>query len=205
VLIGRGRGLCFYKPVEVGAWQLTHAVSRKLGISVDEAWTLRHRLIETAHQTRVIGSDAVRQAVFDAARPIVDHLAREIGSCLRYYSVNFRGARPGRVRVVGGEAADPAVLDVLGGVLPLPVEAGRPIANADMSAMKVADRSGNLATWSVAFGLALHGTKGPFPDRLGGPRVAGRGVDFVTSVGEAPPESERIVIESPALAEVPHA
>lgn len=172
VIIGRGRQLIFYKPIEVGGWQFTHAVSRKLGITFEEASTLRLRLGQTAETVAVVGSDAVRQAVYDAVRPIVDHLAREVTTCLRYYSVNFRGQRPQRVRVVGGEAADPTVLAVLGGVLPVPVEAGKPLANADMSAMKVSDRSGPLAGWTLAFGLALHGAKGTFPDKLGISRAA---------------------------------
>ncbi len=170
MLIGRGNGLSFFKSIEVGGWQLTHAVSRKLGITTEEAWTLRNRLIETASSVDVMGSDPVRQAVFDATRPLVDHLAREVVSCLRYFSVNFRGSRPTRLRVAGNEAGDPSVLRVLADVLPLTVEPSRALLNADLSRMKPHDRSGVLATWSLAFGLSLRDAEGPFPDRTGASR-----------------------------------
>jgi Tfp pilus assembly PilM family ATPase len=170
MLIGRGRGLSFFKCIEVGGWQLTHAVSRKLGITTEEAWTLRNRLIETASTVDVTGSDPVRQAVFDATRPLVDHLAREVVNCLRYFSVNFRGSRPTRLRVAGNEAGDPSVLRVLSDALPLTVEPSRALLNADLSRMKPHDRSGVLATWSLAFGLGLRDAEGPFPDRTGASR-----------------------------------
>ncbi|HQY89640.1 MAG TPA: pilus assembly protein PilM, partial [Tepidisphaeraceae bacterium] len=205
VIIGRGRELIFYKPIEVGGWQFTHAVSRKLGITFEEASTLRLRLGQTAETVVAIGSDAVRQAVYDAMRPIADHLAREVTTCLRYYSVNFRGLRPQRVRVVGGEAADPSVLSVLGGVLPVPVELGRPIANADMSAMKVNDRTGPLANWTLAFGLALHNTKGPFPDKLGTSRATQIATDVTTAMTPIPTStSNQTSTHSPIPAPLPN-
>lgn len=167
VLIGRGRELSFHKSIEIGGAMLTHAVSRKLGISIADADTLRIRLADTFDQVRAIGSDPVRQAVVDSVRPIVEELARELALCLRYYSVNFRGQRPSRVRLVGGESSDPSLVQLLANALPVPIESAKPIANADMSRMRAADRNERLGDWTHAFGLALKFTKGAFADRIG--------------------------------------
>lgn len=174
VLIGRGRELNFCKSIETGSAMLTHAIARKLGISLADAVTLRRRLSETAAQVEVIGNDPVRQAVIDTIRPIVDDLAREIALCLRYYSINFRGQRPSRVRLVGGESSDMTTLGLLNRTMPVPIEPARALANADLSQMKSADRAEALGDWSVAFGAALKFATGPFPDRLGAPRSASR-------------------------------
>ena len=209
VLIGRGRELSFHKSIEIGGAMLTHAVSRKLGVSAGDADVLRARLAETFDQVRTIGSDPVRQAVVDAVRSIVEELARELALCLRYFSVNFRGQRPSRLRVVGGEAADPSLLQLLGNALPVPVEAGRPIANANLSAMRAIDRNERLAEWTHAFGLALKFTKGGFADRMGTARSI-RGATEIQMPGTsastaATPAIEINATDVPEIAGVPRA
>lgn len=197
VLIGRGRELSFHKSIEIGGAMLTHAVSRKLGISIADADTLRGRLGDTFDQTRLIGTDPVRQAVVDSVRPIVEELARELALCLRYYSVNFRGQRPSRVRLVGAESADPSLAQLLGNALPVPIEAARPIANADMSRMRAADRNERLGEWTHAFGLALKFTKGNFADRSGISRAV-KAVEVESSSLDAGEPSAETSIEASA-------
>jgi len=173
VVIGRGRDITFMKPIDVGSCQLHDAVSRKLGITVDEARALRRRLIEAAPgpaTPELLKKDAVRQAVFDATRSTMEELGREIGLCLRYYSVTFRGQRPAKVRLFGGEASDPLLLGVLNAALGIPVEAGRPLFSVDTSRLDAADRSGFMSEWAMAFGLGLKLTSGPFAPRDGKPR-----------------------------------
>lgn len=170
VVIGRGRELNFFKTIDIGGHQLNQAVAHTLGVNVSEARTLRGRLSETADTADVADEDPVRRAVYDTLRPSVEQIGREVGLCLRYFSVNFRGRRPARIRVVGGESRDPSVLRILGAALPVPVEVGRPVANADLSRIRAVDRKANLADWTVAFGLALKQCKGNFPDRLGATR-----------------------------------
>jgi type IV pilus assembly protein PilM len=173
VVIGRGREISFIKPIDIGSMQLHEAVSRKLGISGDEARALRRRLIEAAPgaaSTDLIKKDPVRQAVFDATRSTMEELGREIGLCLRYYSVTFRGQRPGKLRLFGGEAADPLLLGVLNASLGIPVEAGRPLYSVDTSRLTAADRMGFMSEWAMAFGLGLKLTSGQFAPRDGKPR-----------------------------------
>src|SRR4051812_26581134 len=168
VVIGKGREISFYKPIDIGGQHLTDAVVRKLGITVDEAPALRRRLMDDAAAADPTArKDPVRQAVFDATRSIIEELAREISLCLRYYSVTFRGHRPNRLRVTGGEAADPQVQTILNASLPLPVEPFKPMRSVDTSSMKLEDRRGIMSEWSVAFGLALKTTREHFGDRDG--------------------------------------
>src|SRR5262245_33630387 len=126
VVIGKGREISFYKPLDSGSTNLHEAVAKKLEISLDEARSLRRRLIETGPGDPS-KPDAVRQAVNDATRSAIEELAREISLCLRYYSVTFRGQRPTKVRLLGGEAGDPHLLSILAALLPIPVETGAPL------------------------------------------------------------------------------
>jgi type IV pilus assembly protein PilM len=168
VVIGKGREISFLKPIDIGGQHLHEAVVRKLGITSDEARALRLRLIESAIEgDEATKRDPVRQAVSDATRSIIEDLAREISLCLRYYSVTFRGHRPNRIRLIGGEASDTHVQAILTSSLPLPVEAVSPLQGIDVSRMKPSDRRGNLCEWGVAFGLGLKKTTGHFGNRHG--------------------------------------
>src|SRR5439155_10293544 len=165
------REISFYKPIDVGGQKFNEAVSRKLGISMEEAVALRRRLGD-ATQDEAAKRDPVRQAVFDATRSIMEELSREISLCLRYYSVTFRGQRPNRVRLIGGEANDAQLQAILNSTLPIPSEIGRLMQNVNLSRVKPADRRGSLAEWSVAMGLGLKMTTGHFGARDGAAREA---------------------------------
>ncbi|HEV2293497.1 MAG TPA: pilus assembly protein PilM [Tepidisphaeraceae bacterium] len=172
VIIGRGREISFLKPIEIGSRHMHEAVSAKLGITFDEARALRRRLAEAGplDPIEAAKSDPVRQAVFDAGRSAMEDLGREISLCLRYFSVTFRGQRPEKVRLVGGEACDPQLHSVLNTALPIPVEASRPLFSVDTSRMKASERRGTMSEWSLALGLGLRQAMGTFGARDGKPR-----------------------------------
>jgi type IV pilus assembly protein PilM len=172
VVIGRGREISFLKTIEIGSRHMLEAVSAKLGITIDEARALRRRLAEAGpvDPADAAKSDPVRQAVFDASRSIMEDLGREISLCLRYFSVTFRGQRPEKVRLVGGEASDPQLHAVLNTALPIPVETSRPLFSVDTSRMKPSDRRGMMCEWTLALGLGLRFATGTFGPRDGKPR-----------------------------------
>jgi type IV pilus assembly protein PilM len=170
VIVGKGREISFYKPIDIGGYKLDEAVSRKLEISLAEANALRRRLNES--QDEASKRDPVRQAVYDSTRSIMEELAREVSLCLRYYSVTFRGQRPSRVRLVGGEGNDTQLQSILNGALPIPSEPSRLMASVNLDRMKPADRRGSLCEWSVALGLGLKMTSGKFSSRDGRTREA---------------------------------
>jgi len=189
VVIGKGRDISFIKPIDIGGFHFHDAVSRKLGISVDEAEALRRRLVEAGEPTDVASRrDPVRQAVIDATRSPMEELGREISLCLRYYSVTFRGHRPTKLRLIGGEASDPQLQALLNSALVIPVEVGRPLYSVNTSRMKPADRRGAMCEWALALGLCLRTTQQRFGARDGRPRDQ-----------SAPPAPEEAV---PSAAEV---
>jgi type IV pilus assembly protein PilM len=167
VVIGRGREISFYKAIEIGAQDFHSAVARKLGIKVEEARAVRRRLFDGGQADEPGKTDPVRQAVYDATRSTIEDLAREVSLCLRYHSVTFRGHRPSRLRVLGGEAGDPQLVAILTSALPIPVQASRPLASVNISRMRQSDRQGHLGEWAVAFGAGLKLTRGYFGSRDG--------------------------------------
>jgi type IV pilus assembly protein PilM len=171
VVIGKGREISFIKPIDIGGFHFHEAVSRKLGITPDEAEALRRRLVEAGEPADPAARrDPVRQAVFDATRSPMEELGREISLCLRYYSVTFRGHRPTRLRLIGGEACDPQLQALLNAALVIPVEVGRPLYSVNTSRMKPADRRGSMCEWALALGLSLRMTQDHFGPRDGRPR-----------------------------------
>lgn len=153
VVIGRENMISFIKTIETGGLALHAAVSRKLGISLEEARALRRRVAEELSERSP--RDSVRRAVIDAGRSTLADLARDVSLCLRYHAVTFRGQRPHRVRLLGGEAFDPQLQAALSAALALPVQVGRISAELDTSTMSPADLRGGLSDWAVALGLAL--------------------------------------------------
>jgi type IV pilus assembly protein PilM len=186
VVIGKGREISFLKSIELGSEHLHEAVSNKLAITRSEARALRLRQIESAgfpsprpgadlnaSNAEALANaqrDPVRQAVFDATRSTLEALGKEIALCLRYYSVTFRGQRPTKVRLCGGESADPFLIGVLNAALGVPVEPARPLYSVDTSRMQPDDRRSTMGEWALALGLGLKLTKGHFGPRDGKPR-----------------------------------
>jgi type IV pilus assembly protein PilM len=172
VIIARGRTISFCKVLEIGGLHLLDAVGRKLGITLEEAKALRQRLLESGQAGEPRSRDPVRQAVFDATRSVAEELGKELAMCLRYYSVAFRGHRPSRVRLVGGEAADPQLHAIFKSSLSVAVEAARPLFSVDCSRMRASDRGGAMSQWALAMGLGLRFTNTYFLPRDGRPRAS---------------------------------
>lgn len=185
VLIGKGRDISFFKAIEIGGSDFNSAVSRKLGVRPEEARALRRRLLDQPDGER---PDTVRMAVLDATRSTIESLAKEISLCLRYHSVTFRGQRPLRVRLSGGEGGDPQLLSMLHSVLAIPVEPSRPLLSVDCSSMPGFDNRKPSGDWAVAMGLGLKRSAGKFSPRDGTPRSA------------SPPQPQPAAAGAPAAA-----
>ena len=202
IVIGKGRDISFYKPVEIGGLHLLDAISRKLAITIDEARALRHRLLDAEESNETTTRrDPVRQAVFDATRSVAEELGQELAMCQRYFTVTFRGHRPTRARLLGGEATDPQLQSIIQASLNLTVEAGRPLFNVDTARMRTVDRRGPMSQWALAMGLGLRFIPGYFPARDGRPRA----VRTNTPVTPAPAEFAVPEITAVSEQEVIHA
>lgn len=121
-IIARHGRVIFFKLIDIGGEQFDQAVAERLNISLPDAREMRRRLQvghgdnDAGHEQRLFGAsrrDTIERAMFEAMRPIIGELARELGLCMRYYSVTFRGRRPEQVLLTGGEATEPQMLRVL--------------------------------------------------------------------------------------------
>lgn len=181
VLIVRDGATMFFKRVDIGGRHLDRTVAEHLGMEIEEAARLRWRLTATDHEAPGPPADPadpadrrqdavpqsppapeddggveVRRAVADAARGVLDDLCHEVGLCLRYFSVTFRGKRPEHVWLTGGGAHDGAIRRALEAKLDGAVRVADPFEGMDLSGPSVQlDRRGRRCEWAVAVGLAL--------------------------------------------------
>ena len=159
VLIVRQSQVLFFKTIEIGTAELDLALAGALKISADrakaerEAWTPASEAVDA--ESDVLdkpygpGEDAMV-----AMRPRINELGREIGLCLRYFGVTFRGARPEGATVVGGNAV-PWFIETLSESVGVPLVADNPLQDVDLSAVRGVIRPGQESAWAVAAGLSL--------------------------------------------------
>lgn len=156
VLVLRGAAVVFYKTFELGGAELDRVASEALEMDVETVAGLRRRRMRS--DARKGNDEKVDNALFDAVRPALESLADEVGRCLRYYSVTFRGLRPERLILVGGEAREPGLDALFGAATNLEAHVGRPLEGLDASeAADSIDRRGDGHEWGVATGLSLRG------------------------------------------------
>ena len=156
VIILRGDRVAFFKQLEWGGDALDLAASQRLGLEPDTIRGLRRQ--RRAGATPL--DPRVDQVVFDAFRPLLDHLAHEVTLCVRYAMVTFRGDRPEAALVVGGEAEEPRLVEAIASAIGAPASAAEPLTGVDTShaTFAGADRRGSLSQWVTAMGLALRAT-----------------------------------------------
>jgi type IV pilus assembly protein PilM len=169
VVIARGSTPLFIKAVGINGRKLNESVAHELGLTYAEAAHFRRGLSGPAAEEDDGRPDSqIEWSVLDAIRGQVEEIAREVALCLRYCSVTFRGLRPSRVTLTGGEAYGPAVVKLLDEYLDYECEVGQPLKGIDLSQVTLAgDRRGVLTEWSVAAGLALRTLIDTEPERKG--------------------------------------
>lgn len=163
LVISRGRDLVFVKTIPIGGAVFNRAVAECLELSTSEAEALRRQMarrqdVSDAPDAAEADADRAGRAVADAIRPHLEDLANEIGLCLRYQGVTFRGPRPEAATFTGGEAHDSRLVAMLGERLALPPCVGDPFRGIRTEHLgPVLDRRGVRAEWATAVGLALKG------------------------------------------------
>jgi type IV pilus assembly protein PilM len=154
VIIGQGSQVRFIKTIDIGTAQLRDSVSRRLGITPEEAGQLRRRLAgpDAAGSAE---REPVRKAVRQACRAILETLAGEVVPCLRYYRVAFRGPQPERLLLVGSDADDPQTVSTLATATCMDTQPARPLQGLDLSRFAMGDRDGAMSGWALPLGLAV--------------------------------------------------
>jgi len=161
VLLAQGTQVKFIKTINIGGRRFTDAVIRQLNLDGEGADQLRQQIMRQGRDggeaaIEAAGGEKVYRAIYDAIRPVAQELAQEINLCLRYCAVTFRGVAAEQATLVGGEAYDPCVRELLDEYVNIPCRVGSPLHGIDLSRVDLgADHRGPLCEWSVAAGLAL--------------------------------------------------
>jgi len=167
VVVARGRQVVFIKVIDIGGQAFDQAVAAQLNLDIAEAVELRARVMQehakflggnrkSDHEESEEARSDVDWTIRDAVRGKVEELAREIGLCLRYCSVTFRGLRPNTVLMAGGEVYDPAVTELLAENLGIACDVAQPLRGIDVSrVMPGMGRRTPMYEWAVAAGLAM--------------------------------------------------
>jgi type IV pilus assembly protein PilM len=159
VVVGRGSDISFVKQIPLGGENFNAEIGAKLGIETEQASGLRRRLNNDSGAAGI--EAATKQALLDAMQGTTEQLAKEISLCFRYYSVTFRGSRPGRAFFTGGEAYETTLLNALRRQLAVDIEIAQPLRGFDLSNVDFHDerRGGLMCEWAIAVGLSLKGLR----------------------------------------------
>ncbi len=164
-VISHGAEIAFVKIIKMGTRDVFEAVGNRMGLSAAEASGLWRRTSDSAECEEDLTSDTkgeLADEVFDAARPVLSELGREVSLCLRYHGVMFRGYRPELVRLTGGEANSSRMAEFLSSALALPVEPADPFRHTNTAGIDVqGNRRKPAPIWAVSAGLALRGLVKP--------------------------------------------
>jgi len=168
VMILRGNQIAFCKRIAIGGNDFDKAVAEHLQMETGAAGELRaSRIVQSLSKNDSASStdQSTERAVFDAVRPLMGDLVKEVTLCLRYYGVTFRGRPPVQIVVAGGDGLEPNLGDLLGNACKVPV-----VFDDDDGTLHTLDgevkaalhrTSGPAACWAVAAGLSIRGLAQP--------------------------------------------
>jgi len=164
VVVSRGRDIVFIKPVDIGSSRFTDAVARHASLDAEEARDLRKRTSRQKIEGDLAPGEAagdperssVDWTIRDALRSEVEALSREVGLCLRYCSVTFRGLRPQEINLTGGEACDATFVEMFRKHLNMECHVGDPLRGIDSAGVDLGAQHGCVsADWAICGGLAV--------------------------------------------------
>ena len=166
VLIVRGDQICFCKPINIGGEQFNLAVGEHLQMDARAAEDLRAARIcgrrgDAAGVEASATDPATDRAVYEAVRPLMGDLIKEVSLCLRYYGVTFRGHPPEKIILTGGEGLEPRLNEMLAQACKLPVvyddELGTLESMIGQIQSSLNRQPGPAACWTAAIGLSMRG------------------------------------------------
>lgn len=152
VLIVRGDKVLFFKTIDVAGQRFDSDVAQYLDMTIADAQALRRG--GSAHGEEH-DDPTTKRAVDEAMRSAVEELTRELGLCLRYFGVTFRGQRPESVIVTGGESANEYLIDQIARQSGLSVQTCDSQVQLCDPRGAITNQHGPLGAWASAMGLAL--------------------------------------------------
>jgi type IV pilus assembly protein PilM len=155
IMILRGDQVAFCKRIEIGGARFDEAVAEHLQMDPRAAAELR------IDRQGGSGDTATDRSVYEAVRPLIGALIKEVTLCLRYYGVTFRGQPPARIVLTGGESLEPRLGPMLSASCRMPTvteEEGFPVeALHEQIRARLQRDGGACPTWATAIGLSLRG------------------------------------------------
>lgn len=165
VLILRGDQIAFCKALPIGGSQFNQALAEHLQMDVEAARELRTARLCQASGVRPdeTTDPATDRAVYEAVRPLMGDLVKEVTLCMRYYGVTFRGHPPSRIILTGGEALEPHLDELLEQSCKVPCAIDDEVGTLERLGGQIRAKLGRLPgpapCWSVAAGLSLRPTR----------------------------------------------
>lgn len=159
IVISRGDRIVLARAVDVGGSAFDRLVGAKLSVDPREASKLRRRVAigcsKNGESSTSIDPEII-ETVGAAESPAWEKLGREIGLCIRYFAVTFRGARPNGITCVGGESLNDGGLQHLSEVTGIQCRVGFPLRNMRFTHSAQGDENdSSLAEWATCAGLSM--------------------------------------------------
>ena len=157
--ITRGDRIVFIRSFEVGGASFDRLVAGRLVVDSVKAGEIRRQVAamrSDGEDSEELVDPSTVDSVDAAVRPAWEKLGREIGLCLRYHAVTFRGARPDTVTCVGGESLNTHHLGHLSEVTGLRCCVGSPLRGMTFAgALPLHRDRGPMAEWTTVAGLSM--------------------------------------------------
>jgi type IV pilus assembly protein PilM len=161
LIVTREGRILFIKSIDVGGARLSERTARTPGSTAAQAAEPHGRQAADGDDCAAAGGESAEPGPAPI-QPAVEQLGREIGMCMRYYSVTFRAPRCEEVICVGGPSHDQGLLDALADCTGMRFMRGAPLRYLETSGVfSGAQRSSQLGEWATAVGLALRGVGQP--------------------------------------------
>jgi type IV pilus assembly protein PilM len=161
VTILRGPEIAFCKALSIGGRDLTRAVSEHLQMDEAAAAELRTSRIRLATTSPMPADQdpSTDRAVYEAVRPLLGELVKEVMLCLRYYGVTFRGSPPERLIICGGDGLEPRLDSMLSQTCKLPAAYDAPYGTLGSIIGEIQTTlnrvPGPAACWAAVAGLSM--------------------------------------------------
>jgi type IV pilus assembly protein PilM len=150
VVVRHGGTLQFVRTIDMGGDTVTRALASALDVPIADAEIVKRRLAHPGPH-----DPAATRAVAE----VVEQLADEVRSSLRFFGTLPGRIPPSRVLVTGGGARTVGLLEKLRALIDVPVLEASPLSFVDASRLRVSAREAESINQTVAvpLGLALNG------------------------------------------------
>ncbi len=166
VLVLRGNHIALYKRITSVGQQFDQAVAQYLKLDISAAHNLRAARLNASaenYDPHPSVDPATDRGVYEAIRPLLSDVVKQIMLCLSSYGSSFRGQSIQRIILTGTEAYEPGLCEALAQGSNLPVMFDEPALGLQNLAKQIRAHSKHQASpataWASAIGLSSRGLR----------------------------------------------